>query len=159
MTSGEQRFYAPEAFSALKMLIQALDAYSEHASVDRLYGTIDALPEGPREATLTLFDELDAKPAFEATTREARTVRARLRRVHSWFDAFRTLKLVHALRDRCCPNLPWQAALEGAAFCPSVEPRGDLDAARRALVRAEMDLPRYEGAAVVAVSDRGRPGT
>ena len=39
-----------------------------------------------------------------------------LRHFHTWFDAFRTLKLVHALRDGGLPSLPWRQALAEAPF-------------------------------------------
>ena len=38
------------------------------------------------------------------------------RRFHTWFDAFRTLKLVHALRDEGLPSLAWREALAEAPF-------------------------------------------
>ena len=38
------------------------------------------------------------------------------RHFHTWFDAFRTLKLVHALRDAGLPSMPWRQALAEAPF-------------------------------------------
>lgn len=39
-----------------------------------------------------------------------------VRRAHEWFDAFRTRKLIHALRDGGIGALDWRAALERAPF-------------------------------------------
>ena len=36
-----------------------------------------------------------------------------------WFDAFRTLKLVHALRKTGLPDIPWFLAIRNASFCRS----------------------------------------
>jgi hypothetical protein len=41
-----------------------------------------------------------------------------LRQLHAHFDAFRTLKWIHHLRDNGLPKLPWQEALAHAAFIP-----------------------------------------
>jgi hypothetical protein len=41
-----------------------------------------------------------------------------LRQLHSHFDAFRTLKWIHHLRDNGLPKLPWQEALACAEFIP-----------------------------------------
>ena len=38
------------------------------------------------------------------------------RRFHTWFDAFRTLKLVHALRAEGLPSMTWREALGEAPF-------------------------------------------
>ena len=48
---------------------------------------------------------------------QTRTERALLRRLYEWADGFQTLKVIHALRDACCPNIPWAQALEQASCC------------------------------------------
>ena len=66
--------------------------------------------------------------AFEAVRKaaaEAREPAALLRRLHTWFDAFRTLKLVHALRDEGFPSLPWRQALAEAPFTDLVSAPDD----------------------------------
>jgi hypothetical protein len=86
---------------------------------------------------------------FEAAARECKSVEARRRRVHSWFDAFRTLKFVHAVRDRCFPNVPWREALRDAPFFWSaVVETDDFSATRTAFADAELALPRYAGPTV-----------
>ncbi|MFH1129813.1 MAG: hypothetical protein V1754_00665 [Pseudomonadota bacterium] len=40
-----------------------------------------------------------------------------IRRTHTKFDAFRTLKLIHKTRDSSFPSLPWREALQKAPFC------------------------------------------
>ncbi len=44
-----------------------------------------------------------------------------LRRLLEWNDAFRTLKLIHALRDGGLPSLPLRAALAAAPFLESFQ--------------------------------------
>lgn len=54
-------------------------------------------------------------------------------RAHEQFDAFRTLKFVHGLRNAGLANVPWDEACRQAPFVPDVA-RGDL---RQALFDAE----------------------
>lgn len=151
---GDRDFYSPLVFGALRRLLFALDAFAEHTEVDRLYADIDGFELGVRDLLVSTFDELGARFVFEAAARELRTVGARRLRVHSWFDAFRTLKLVHALRDRCFSNVPWQDALAGAPFRGRA-PSHDAAAARLELARAERELPIGAGPTLPGVRASG----
>jgi hypothetical protein len=63
------------------------------------------------------------------------------RHLHAWFDAFRTLKLVHALRDGGLSPLPWREALAEAPFTGlSASTEDDAEDLRRALSEAERAL-------------------
>jgi len=53
------------------------------------------------------------RAAADALAAPGRTVR---RRVHDGFDGFRTLKLLHALRDSGLPDVPLRDALDRASF-------------------------------------------
>ena len=48
--------------------------------------------------------------------REPGDERARLHRLHRWFDGFRTRQLLDSLRDSGLPALPWLQALTEAPF-------------------------------------------
>jgi hypothetical protein len=64
----------------------------------------------------------------------------RLHRACEWFDAFRTLKLVHALRDRGLGPVPWPEALatfSSTSDLAGAAQRGDLDVVRAALAARE----------------------
>ena len=68
----------------------------------------------------------------------------RRRHLHGWFDAFRTLKFVHTVRDRGFPSRPWQDALRGAPHVripPSIL-GGDPEPIRAILARQEQELWR-----------------
>lgn len=159
MASGDRAFYAPDVFLELRTLIRALTAFAERGGVERVYEGIAALSEGPRAAILRSFDEFDARAALEAANRESKTAVARFRRVHSWFDAFRTLKCVHALRDRCFPSLPWREALVRAPFYGrETGASHDVVEERRAFSLVERSLPLYVGPTVVTTPS-GPKGT
>jgi hypothetical protein len=67
-----------------------------------------------------------------------------LRHLHTWFDAFRTLKLVHLLRDDGLPSLSCREALRLAPFdLGSAEL--DLEALRTRMARIDEAGPRWLG--------------
>ncbi len=157
LEGGEPSFYAPRIFDVLGRWLALLRRFSRHGDVSRLYADLDGFPGDERTVILDLLRELDARPAFEAASREAKMPAARFRRVASWFDAFRTLKLVHALRDAGHPNVPWRRALAESPFVPLVakapaDPSGVLVATRYAFESAERELPSFRGAAVAGAA-------
>jgi hypothetical protein len=88
---------------------------------------------------------LDAWPGIIA---QAPSPAARIRRLHDWFDGFRTLKLIHHLRDHAS-SLPWQEAIRRAPFMDEVEDDGAcLITARTELLRLEQREPRLVGPSV-----------
>jgi hypothetical protein len=157
IASGERDFYSPEVFDALRSLLTVFDSFSVHGSAERARTDVGALPPEIRQVVLSFFEDFDAMSELQAASREVRTPDARRRRVHSWFDAFRTLKFIHAVRDQCHPSVPWHAALAGAPFFEAAlaaAPLADACALaddpafvpeRTALARAEANLPRYAG--------------
>ena len=124
---GERPFYAPECFSVLRTLLASLTAFAEHGSIPSLRADLDALGDASGTVTQGVLEEFGMSAALEAIGRETKQPAARLARVHGWFDGFRTLKLVHALRDRVFPSLPWEQAVRAAPFAPAV-PSGSADA-------------------------------
>jgi hypothetical protein len=81
-----------------------------------------------------------------------------LRAFHTWFDAFRTLKLIHALRDGGIPSLPYPEALAEAPFTGLTAAteddvdwvRGALAEQERALAQTPAGLPALAAAASAA---------
>ena len=149
---GVRDFYAPEAFSTLRSVVRACDSFAEHADVERFFADVAALAPAPRSVTLAFLNELDARRVLATVSREIETCDARRRRVHSWFDAFRTLKLIHALRDRCFPSVRWHAAIELAPFCAPTASGDPVMSVRARLASAERDLPLYAGPTVPSLT-------
>lgn len=143
----EQLFYAPATFTFLRKLLELLNSFAEHADADQLFSELARLAEAPRDAITAVLSELDAKNAFQAAADEAKTTEARRLRVHTWFDAFRTLKVIHALRDRVAPDVRCREALESAPFSPTrgTAEGAELVAARYAFARAEAGTPMIVG--------------
>lgn len=86
-----------------------------------------------------------ALSAWSGIIAQAPDAASRLRRLHEWFDGFRTLKLIHHLRDHGSPSLPWQEAARRAPFMADVSIDDDgahLQETRSALLRQEQEMER-----------------
>jgi hypothetical protein len=55
-----------------------------------------------------------------------------LRRLLTWFDALRSMRFIHALRDAARPDLALELALQQAPFLPTGTDNSSLIAAERA---------------------------
>ena len=100
------RLYHPAVFAHLAAWLRVLEASAE--SGGRVDVALEELPrENPFFLTGLLVESLEKMGAFpamrEAIARSSGDPSTMLRHFHTWFDAFRTLKLVHALRDGGLP--------------------------------------------------------
>jgi hypothetical protein len=68
------------------------------------------------------------------------------RRLHTWFDALRTLQALHRLRDAGLPDVPFRVALATAPFSSGLH-GGDteLDGVLTELRGRETELPSVLG--------------
>ena len=95
------------------------------------------------------FESQGALAAWQQLGDQAPNPVARLRRLHDWFDGFRTLKLIHHVRDRLPPSPPWPDVIRDAPFVDEVADDGAcLTRARLALLRLEQALPCLTGPSV-----------
>ncbi len=97
----------------------AADEQRQVHDVVQELGVVRALEETWRQTS---------RQASSKTGRQASGAEARLRRLHGWFDNFRSLKFIHALRARAFPSIPWPAAFAEAPFVADA-----ADAARDAV--------------------------
>jgi len=110
------RFYHPAVFHLLKTWLESFDRVWEsrdsgfHESVPRVH--LDG-PEGPKahSALLDTLDDLGAGQAFQHAFAQSADLPQFRRQMHTWFDAFRTLKLVHGLRERTFTSLSYRQLL------------------------------------------------
>lgn len=145
-TVTEPTFYDPRCFDVLKILLRQLEAFSSDGRVEELRRALRTL-EGPAgDVVYGEFERADAWRALGRLVRVNAPGGALRRAVHGWFDAFRTLKLIHALRDFVYPNLVWAAALRAARFMSGdvVSALGDGDALRAALSDQETTDERWQ---------------
>ncbi|ACY15812.1 conserved hypothetical protein [Haliangium ochraceum DSM 14365] len=125
-----------DALAALADGDPAADISAEQAWGDALASAARARSLGPgeRDALDRALHALAAPAAIAEARARTRSPRARRKRLDDWFDALRTLKLIHALRDMLLPSLPWHQALTRAPFLA-------LDHAASASLAAQTPTP------------------
>ena len=112
----EFTLYAPAVFTALSAVIAGLDEVAASADVAELNAALDArIPEFANTARLVL-ERLGVFAALHSAVAQAPAGRVLRRRIHTWFDALRTLRFIHGMRDACLPQVPWREALSSAGF-------------------------------------------
>ena len=146
---AELALYHPDCFAAVREVTRELQYLSEQRSPEKGFPDQERITEllsrmsPPVRGFLESQGARHAWPKFDA---QAPNPAARLRRFHDWFDGFRTLKLIHHVRDRGASSLPWQDAIRLAPFMDDVEDDGAcLNEARTELLRLEQALPRLVG--------------
>ncbi len=137
------RLYHPLVFAHLAGWIRVLAAIAR--SGGDLAQPMEELPTGNpffrsdllREA----LERMGAVRAIREAMDRSHDEETLLRHLHTWFDAFRTLKLLHALRDGGFASLPWREALAEAPFTNlSSSTEDDLEELRKSLVEEERKL-------------------
>jgi hypothetical protein len=138
------RLYHPAVFAHLAAWLRVLEASAK--SGGRVDVALGELPRGNQFfRTELLVDSLEKMGAFpamrEAMDRSSGDPATMLRHFHTWFDAFRTRKLVHALRDGGLTSLHYREALAEAPFTGlSASTEDDAEALRRVLAGEERKL-------------------
>jgi len=130
-------FYHPACFEALRAVLASLPELAratapDFAPVLRARGLDPALA---RQA----FDALDAlgvAAALRHCRRHGKSGDQFQRQFHQWFDGFRTLKFLHALRDNGWPRQSLRAlATRAPQLWPAAPAAADLDSLRCAVRR------------------------
>ena len=104
----EFRLYHPAVFDLLKGWLDSLPLFRQKKSTD-LAGILQ--PLGLEKLILHLHNA-GATGALEHSLKQSSSSTAFIRHMHTWFDAFRTLKLVHYLRDHYYPLMNFEALAE-----------------------------------------------
>ena len=62
---------------------------------------------GNQQALLAALKKIGTEKALDHAFRQSKNPEQFTKQMHTWFDAFRTLKLIHALRDHHLPNVSY----------------------------------------------------
>ena len=113
--------YDPTIFNLLRAWNTALpaldDASPNHAYASVYQRAVQYLNADTADRLDTALRSLDAPTALREAAAQSTAPAVRRKWLHDWFDGFRTLKLVHNLRDNGLPNIPWADAIASASFC------------------------------------------
>ena len=137
------RLYHPLVFANLAAWLRLLDriARSGGDAEDAMGELPPSSPFFRADTLREALENLGAAAAIAEAREKSGDARTLRRHLHTWFDAFRTLKLVHALRDGGLPSLPWREALAEAPFTGLVaSTEDDPEELRRALSEQERAL-------------------
>jgi hypothetical protein len=141
---AELQLYHPDCFAAVRQLVSDLRHLADAAGPDGAPTvTADVVARMPPLVRHFLVAQ-GAPQAWQGITAQAPDPVTRLRRLHDWFDGFRTLKLIHYVRDQASPSLPWSEAMQRAPFMTDVHIDDDgenLRSARLTLLRLEPGGP------------------
>jgi len=112
LTQGQPyEVYNPQIFTALKHWLDALDVAAKTEDAQAFQKSLDAVPDplGPvlRQAVQVTGSQAPVEHALNEV--KGRVLR---KRIDDWNDAFRTLKMVHALRDEGLGTVPADDALK-----------------------------------------------
>lgn len=111
------RFYHPRVYVYLKAVLAELERSCGSGHFDRsaLRRALakEQLDPQPLDAAL---DTLRLDAAIERTLHASSKRHTRQHAVHCWFDAFRTMKLIHHLRDNGIASVDLDAALKDGQF-------------------------------------------
>ena len=141
---GILELYHPDCFAAVQEVVFGLRRLSESPSMSE--ASLVARLSPPVQEFL---ESHGAPRAWQRVTEHAPNPAMRLHRLHDWFDGFRTLKLIHHVRDQMAPAVPWRDAIRLAPFMDHVEDDGAcLSKARTELLRQEQALSLLVGPSV-----------
>ena len=101
---------APQVFDGLRIWLAALAAFAETGHPEDLRARL----EGSSPDLLEVLEELGALRAAEEAAAQVKGSQLS-RRLREWNDAFRTLKLLHTLRDRGAGEMPLADAASALA--------------------------------------------
>ncbi|MFZ5891081.1 MAG: hypothetical protein ACOY0T_08520 [Myxococcota bacterium] len=144
----------PNCYAALARLLRALDQFA----VER--------DDGVFTQAFADWSEIEAAGASAAleSSGVAQAARAAAnevgggdlrRRLHTWFDALRSLRFLHALGERTFPELAYREALALAPFA-RIASDLPLEAAVSEAIRLEATLPQDAGPALVRLTPARR---
>ncbi|MEL7304343.1 MAG: hypothetical protein AAGJ56_00825 [Myxococcota bacterium] len=134
-TTPEQRvLYHPDVFVALKALMNTIArcAESEHDPEEVLRSELGCLYSDFGQPVIESGALSTIRDARRRTSGASRIAR----RIHTEFDAFRTIKLLHRWRDTSRASIPLRDALRAADFVPA-DGAGRLERLAQALSDAE----------------------
>ncbi len=111
--------YHPDIFFLLGRWLTTMKQFADNPSLDHVTRMLSGLTVDLRVSVGNVLSQLGAMRTMSEAARQCSDSIRLQRRLVEWFDGFRTLKFIHALRDTTHPMTPWQVALKQAPFIPN----------------------------------------
>ena len=102
--------YHPAVFGLLRSWLGSLPAFWQSRSSD-ISAILSLSNHSPMDLQVLIggLEESGAAEALQHALRQSSDAKQFNRQIHTWFDAFRTLKLIHHLRDHHLPSISFEA--------------------------------------------------
>jgi hypothetical protein len=104
--AGDFLLYHPAVFGLLRDWLANVPGFWQSRSSD-----IAAVPSQMDLRLIRGLEELGVAQALQHALRQSSRLTQFMRHMHTWFDAFRTLKLIHYLRDNHLPSISFEALM------------------------------------------------
>ena len=136
------QFYHPRGFMALRAVLHYVAAYSRSPTVS-LHGSLLASGLDPLLAAECeqVLKDMGLQAALDHCSGHSNNSAQFLRHFHQWLDAFRTLKFIHALRERA---LPQQTLTELDEWQPRLWPGDEAGTALQDLIHSHWGWTRQD---------------
>jgi len=112
------RFYDPAVFELLQQWLQSLPEIWQTRSKDLAVNI-------KSQQLLAGLKQIKIDQALDHAFRQSKDLDQFTRQMHTWFDAFRTLKLIHILRDLYLPTISYDELVKNQTYSQLV--KTDLD--------------------------------
>ena len=136
---------APACYEALGAVLRGIQDFALHPAPDAWSNACSELAADLSQAALLAVERCGLVEAARAAVSQVASA-GLARRLHTWFDALKTLQLLHLVRDAGFPEVSLEQGLQRARF---VGEDGDLPFEQRARLLTELErtLPRRLGPA------------
>jgi len=131
-------FYHPQCFEALRIFLHLVAQFRLRnlKELEPVLAENGLSIELAKTATLSL-NAMNIDKAIEHCRKQGKTESQFIRQFHQWFDGFRTLKFIHAIRDKCLPMISLRESIQ---LQPNLLPTGiskqmDIEAIRTEILQ------------------------
>ncbi len=137
-STASYRSYHPDSFTYLKAILIGLNQ-ATHTNTGVSLAEIAAAQELVAERLIELWNEFRCDIAVAQTLGNSRSTHQAQRHIQTWFDGFRSLKLIHACR-RWLPDRPLNECLRNAHWlAPTLTDKLDIGQYFKALQQSLAD--------------------
>ncbi len=135
---SDYRFYHPAVFDLLQHWLLSLPAIWQSRSNDLGASVFNDASGGydqtaGQRSLLAGLNTIGTEQALAHAFKQSKNLEQFTRQMHTWFDAFRTLKLIHHLRDHHLSSVKFAELVANQIFCQLLVTDPDLMASHQQL--------------------------
>lgn len=139
----EYELYNPCVFNYVALWNENLEQANTIHSLSELQQQLTAKCNNSQHANIFLkvLEQIGFNTAYTKIISQTKSTQQYKQQLHTWFDGFKTLKLIHGLRDQLFTSKPVMMALRSAEHLNiSADPTNCLETVLENLIQLEKDL-------------------